>query len=175
MRPIPRAPSPVADRNITERLQPSLLDRLTDLEPDKATEARSSRVIDINRLREIVRRDLSWLLNTNNLDTVIDENAYPNVRNSVVNYGVREVSGDFSTEQRADLIRRSILAAIRRYEPRINRSTLDVTLRKNDSRQGAVVSFDIVADMWAEPYPLELYLRSDIDVTTGEVHLEEER
>ena len=52
----------MADKTLTERLQPSLLDRLTDLEPEAKTESRDSRVINIRRLREIIRRDLAWLL-----------------------------------------------------------------------------------------------------------------
>ena len=62
----------MADKTIIERLQPSLLDRLTDLEPNQKSESKDARVIDILRLRDIIRRDLSWLLNANNQDTVID-------------------------------------------------------------------------------------------------------
>ena len=46
-----------------ERLQPALLDRLTDDEPGSLQEAVESRVINRNRLRELVLRDLAWLLN----------------------------------------------------------------------------------------------------------------
>ena len=59
----------MADKNIAERLQPSLLDRLTDDAPGDLQEARDMRVIDIRRLREIVQRDLSFLLNTNNSES----------------------------------------------------------------------------------------------------------
>lgn len=165
----------MADRNIIERLQPSLLDRLTDNEPDKSVEGRSARVIDVGRLRDIVRRDLSWLLNSNNLDTVIDADRHPHTMKSVLNFGVREVSGDFSTEVRAEEIRKSILRAIKLFEPRIDAGTLDVVLRKSENRKGVIVSFDIVADMWAEPLPLELFLRSEVDLTTGQIELEEAR
>lgn len=163
----------MADRTITERLQPALLDRLTDLAPQSASEARDARVIDLNRLRDIVRRDLSWLLNTNNLDTVIDADTFPHAANSVLNYGVREVAGDFSTEDRARQIHASIRAAIERFEPRIRAGTIEIVERKStDGRRGTVV-FDIAAEMWAQPYPIALYLRSEVDVTTGELRLEE--
>jgi type VI secretion system protein ImpF len=165
----------VADRNVIERLQPSLLDRLTDLEPEKRTESRDARVIDINRLREIIRRDLSWLLNASNLDTEIDAARYPRIFQSVVNYGVREVSGTFTGVERAEQIRKSMHTAIRRFEPRINEGTLDVVLRTAEQGRQSVVVFDIVADMWAEPIPLQLYLRSEVDITTGEVDLNEVR
>lgn len=163
----------MADRTITERLQPALLDRLTDYEPDSKTESRDKRVIDIDRLRDIIRRDLSWLLNTNNLDTQIDAERFPQAANSVLNYGVREVAGDFSTENRALKIHRSIQTAIERFEPRIREGTLDIIERKTMDQRRSTVVFDIVAEMWAQPFPIELYLRSEVDTTTGELRLEQ--
>ena len=47
-----------------ERLQPALLDRLTDDSPDKQVESRDDRVISLKRLRQSVVRDLEWLFNT---------------------------------------------------------------------------------------------------------------
>jgi type VI secretion system protein ImpF len=63
-----------------ERLQPSLLDRLTDDEPDKQVESREQRVFSLARLREAVLRDVAWLLNTTNLEAGADLSAYPEVR-----------------------------------------------------------------------------------------------
>lgn len=162
----------MADKTLSERLQPSLLDRLTDDAPDNPSERRDDRVIDVRRLRDIISRDLSWLLNSNNAETEIDPRRYPNTANSVLNYGVRDVSGVFSTVQRAGLIRSSIARAITQFEPRIKPGTLDVSLHTEDKTSNATVVFDIRADMWAQPIPMELYLRSEVDVTTGQVALE---
>ncbi len=162
----------MADKTIAERLQPSLLDRLTDNEPGSVKESRDSRVIDVVRLREIIQRDLSWLLNTNNIESTFDPEIYPNVARSVLNYGLREVSGAFSTSERAELIRRSIEQAISAHEPRIIEGSVDVALSSDDDGNDMTVSLNIRADMWAQPLPLELYLRSQVDVTTGEVSVE---
>jgi type VI secretion system protein ImpF len=162
----------MADKTITERLQPSLLDRLTDEEPEKTSESRDSRVINLNRLRDIVRRDLAWLLNTNNMDTILDPDVYPHTCRSVVNYGLRDTSGDFTTENRADDIRKSIERAILRFETRIIPGTLEVSIRETKDRKRAVVDFDIHAEMWAQPLPIELFLRSQVDLTTGELSLD---
>ncbi|MCW1917913.1 type VI secretion system baseplate subunit TssE [Rhodobacter sp. KR11] len=162
----------MADRMMAERLQPSLLDRLTDDDPTNPAESREARVIDIRRLREIVQRDLSWLLNTNNSETWIDPERYPLASKSVLNYGVREVAGDFAAKDRAQLIRKSIAGAIEAFEPRIRRGSAQVEIRSENVARQTVISFDIRADMWAEPIPIELYLRSSVDVTTGEVSLE---
>ncbi len=162
----------MADKTITERLQPSLLDRLTDLEPDEKTEARDARVIDIRRLRDIIRRDLVWLLNSNNQDSLLDPARYPNVVTSVLNYGVRDVAGDTSTSDRTEDIRKAIGRAIAQFEPRIKSGTLEVILRESEAGAQSVVAFDIRADMWAQPLPMELYLRSQVDLTTGHLTLE---
>lgn len=162
----------MADRTIAERLQPSLLDRLTDLEPENKTESRDNRVINLNRLRDIVRRDLAWLLNSNNQDSIIDANDFPHATHSVVNYGVRDTSGVFTNENRAEEIRKSIEQAITRFEPRINSGTLEVTMSENPEQKKSIVDFDIRAEMWAQPLPIDLYLRSKVDLTTGELSLD---
>lgn len=163
----------MSDKMIAERLQPSLLDRLTDDNPTELKERREDRVIDLRQLREIIQRDLSWLLNTADAGKQIDENIYPNASSSVLNYGVAQVAGDYSTARRAELIRKSILDAIQEFEPRIHPGSLDIGLRvdEEDNRQ-SLVSFDIRAEMWAQPMPIELYLRSQVDVTTGKLELE---
>ncbi len=162
----------MADHTLTERLQPSLLDRLTDTEPGEIKESRDSRVIDLRRLREIIQRDLSWLLNTFDNSSLIDAEKYPNANASVLAYGVREVAGEYSTSSRAMLIRDSIHRAIEKFEPRIIAGSLDVLLRDNEGLGQTIVTFDIAAEMWAQPLPMELYLRSQVDVTTGELKLE---
>lgn len=165
----------MADKTLAERLQPSLLDRLTDNSPGDVKESRDTRVIDIVRLREIIQRDLSWLLNTHNIESTFDVDAMPHVARSVLNYGLREVSGEYSTLERSDLIRRSIERAITIHEPRIIEGSVDVTLSADEKGNDMTVGLSIHADMWAQPMPLELFLRSQVDVTTGEVKIERSR
>lgn len=162
----------MADRTLTERLQPSILDRLTDDEPKKKSENTSDRVIDIRRLREIIQRDLGWLLNTGNLSTQIDAERYPNVFRSVVNYGVPESTGDYANTERAAAVRDAIRKAVEVFEPRLIDGSLSVVSRADDDTRESVIVFDIIADMWAEPVPAELYLRSQFDTTTGHISLE---
>ncbi|KAE9629223.1 type VI secretion system baseplate subunit TssE [Parasedimentitalea maritima] len=162
----------MADKTLAERLQPSLLDRLSDQNPGDLKETRDSRVIDLNRLREIIQRDLSWLLNTHNAESHFDVERYPAVARSVLNYGLAEVTGEYSTNQKAEAIRRSIEQAVTAYEPRIIEGSVDVLLRSETDETEMTVGLDIRADMWAQPMPLELYLRSKVDLTTGEVAVE---
>ena len=162
----------MADRTITERLQPSLLDRLTDDAPGERREGQGGRVIDIDRLRDIVRRDLAWLLNTGSLDTEIDAERHPHAAASTVNFGLRDVSGTFTTSDRTGAIRRAIREAIERFEPRLRPGSLSVEPSATPGRDDALIAYDIRGEMWAQPLPMELYLRSEVDVTTGHVDLE---
>lgn len=164
----------MADETLKERLQPSLLDRLTDDAPGDLKETRDSRVIDLTRLREIIQRDLAWLLNTYDNSTSFDPAEYPNAARSVLTYGVREVAGEFSTNERSRMIQESMQRAIERFEPRIIAGTLHVVVREQDAGNKTLVNFDIAGEMWARPLPRELYLRSQVDITTGELTLEQQ-
>ena len=48
---------------VVEKLQPCLLDRLTDDDPKNSLESRDRRVISLQRYRQGVLRDLQWLFN----------------------------------------------------------------------------------------------------------------
>ncbi|WP_339948165.1 type VI secretion system baseplate subunit TssE [uncultured Albimonas sp.] len=161
----------MADRMLMERLQPSLLDRLTDDAPGERKESAGRRVIDLTRLREIILRDLEWLLNTSNAEGEHDFEAAPHAAASTLNYGIRELSGATATVGRALEIQRSIRRAIETFEPRILPETLDVILRQEKVGAGAVISFDIRGELWAEPVPIDLYLRTALDVTTGHLKI----
>ena len=87
----------MADRMLMERLQPSLLDRLTDDAPGERKESAAHRVIDLARLRQIILRDLEWLLNTSNSESERDYEATPHAAASTLNYGIRELTGATAT------------------------------------------------------------------------------
>ena len=70
-----------------DRLQPVLLDRLTDKQPQSRQERAGSFLMSGKLLRDSVLRDLQWLLNTTNFGADHDINAMPRARRSVVNYG----------------------------------------------------------------------------------------
>ena len=109
----------MAELTVKERLQPSLLDRLTDDEPEKNVESRDRRVISLERLRDCVLRDLGWLLNTGRLSQVQDLDAYPEVARSVVNYGSIDLSGRHLSSTDLAELESAVKQAILEFEPRI--------------------------------------------------------
>ena len=78
----------MAELTPQERLQPALLDRLTDEHPDEQQEAREQRVMSKRQLRQAVLRDLAWLFNATRLESGVDLSKVPEVRRSVLNFGL---------------------------------------------------------------------------------------
>ncbi len=164
----------MAELTPKERLQPSLLDRLTDDEPDKRQEVPDKRVLSSQRLKESVCRDLAWLFNSPNLETVQDLAEYPEVQRSTINFGVPDFSGKTASGIDRPAMVRLIRAAIWDFEPRLTRNTVKVQLVVDpDQHNPNAVSFGIEADLWSQPLPLRLYLRTDLNLEDGEARVVE--
>ena len=156
-----------------ERLQPSLLDRLTDDEPDRTEESRDRRVMSLRTLREGVLRDLAWLLNTTNLMSIVAVGKLPHLSNSVLNYGLPAISGASVSSLNVSQLERGIRQAIWDFEPRLIRATVSVKAIVSKAIDNHKLSFSIEADMWAQPYPERLYLQTELDLERGAVVLTE--
>jgi type VI secretion system protein ImpF len=158
-----------------ERLQPSLLDRLSDDEPGTAVEPRERRVLSLRTLRDGVLRDLAWLLNTTNLLSVsgTDAGHLPHLANSVLNYGVPDISGNSVSNLNVGKLERGIRQAIWDFEPRLIRSTVTVKALAGGRVDHNKLLFEIEADLWAQPYPERLYLKTELDLERGAVLLSE--
>ncbi len=85
----------MAELTPQDRLQPALLDRLTDDEPEQeAGAARSARHVARQQLRQAVLRDLAWLFNTTRLEPSIDlGDVRRTSERSVLNFGLPALSG----------------------------------------------------------------------------------
>lgn len=155
-----------------ERLQPSLLDRLSDDEPEQSVEPRDRRVLSLRTLREGVLRDLAWLLNTTNLLSSVSIDKLPHLSNSVVNYGMPDISGLSVSGLKLAQIERGIRQAIWDFEPRLIRSSVQVkAITGNAAAAYNKLTFEIEADLWALPYPERLYLKTELDLDSAAVHL----
>ena len=158
----------MAELTQKERLQPSLLDRLTDSEPDKKQESRDKRVLSLSKLREGVIRDLAWLFNSGNLETTEDLSDYPHVARSVVNFGLPDLAGKTVSGLDVKAVEKLLKQIIQNFEPRILSSTLRINVSSQESAMSAnALTFDIEGEMWAQPTPQRLFLRTEIDLESG--------
>lgn len=163
----------MAELAARERLQPSLLDRLSDDEPGVSSEPRERRVLSLRTLRDGVLRDLAWLLNTTNLLSVVNAEKLPHLANSVINYGVPDISGNTISSLNVGKLERAIRQAIWDFEPRLIRATVSVRALAGASADPNRLTFEIEADLWAQPYPERLYLKTEFDLERGSIVLAE--
>src|SRR5579864_9326170 len=74
-------------RRANTHLLPTLLDRLRDDAPQRQTEMPAEYTVTRGQMREIVQRDLAFLLNTTSIEDLIDRERYPHAASSTVNFG----------------------------------------------------------------------------------------
>jgi len=159
-----------------ERLQPSLLDRLTDDEPEAQVESRDKRVLSQEKLRASVLRDLTWLFNTTQLSALVDLSAHPETAKSVLNYGMPDLAGHTLSSIDVPKLEQLLRQAIWNFEPRLIQRTVRVRLTVDeDEMSHNSMSFVIEAELWSQPLPLQLYLRTEIDFEDGNVRVAELR
>src|SRR5579863_7803093 len=97
----------------------SVLDRLIDMEPDNRMENPLSRAQSVRLLRNSVRRDLEWLLNTRRIADSPEE-GLKEVNRSTYVYGLPDLSviSVGSSGDRNRLVRQ-LVNAINTFEPRL--------------------------------------------------------
>ena len=150
-----------------ERIQPCLLDRLTDENPEAVKESRNERVISVKRYREGVLRDLIWLLNAKAHTDRDGLDEFPEAARSVLNFGTRDLCGLISSSLDLGTLEQEIAEAMRRLEPRINPGSLAVTAVSGSQKFANGIAVEIRGDLWAYPVPEQLYIRTEIDLDTG--------
>jgi type VI secretion system protein ImpF len=158
-----------------ERLQPSLLDRLTDKEPQSQRETRADRVMSVTELRECVRRDWMWLLNTPHLESVQPEvQSLSRVARSVLNFGMPDGTGHTVSNIDTEALERKLREVVCAFEPRLSPKTVRVRVVADTHEMSHnAMSFVIEGDLWAQPIPVPLLLKTSIDFETGAVSISE--
>ena len=158
--------------NTNEKLQPSLLDRLIDDNPEQLNESRDKRIMNVSKLRDCVIRDISHLLNAHHLEGNTDIDDFAEVQSSVINYGVSGLTGFSMHNIDVNSAERSIRQAIINFEPRILKNTLKVSMtRDTEKSSNHAIVFRIEGQIWAIPIPLMLMLKTEIDLETGSVNV----
>ena len=148
-----------------DRLYPSLLDRLVDEEPGRATEARENRAASLQKLRDNVLRDLNWLFNATQSSIAFDDD--PVLMGSVINYGMPPLAGRPASQYDMTELARALREVILRFEPRIIAHTLKVSAERAKGDSHNVLGFRIEGQLWSQPIPLEIYMRTEIDLESG--------
>ena len=152
------------------RITPSIVDRLLDFEPTNPNEAPKSRSQGLRELKQAVRRDLEWLLNTRHNPDEIPE-SLEEVNKSIAKFGLPDFTGSSSQndDDRRNLIR-NVETALRIFEPRF--INLKVSLEELD-RVERGLKFRIQATLRVEPTPEPVVFDTILQVGSGDFEIKE--
>jgi type VI secretion system protein ImpF len=149
-----------------DKLQPCLLDRLTDEDPEKREESRTQRIVSLQRYKAGVLRDLEWLFNSvghfpDERTGALTFSDYEEAYRSVLNFGIRQLYGRLAPDLQE--IEKQLFDALTVFEPRINRRTLSVraTIERN------ILSIELTGELWANPLPETLFIKTELDLESG--------
>lgn len=158
-----------------------LVRQLVGLEHRRQRELKTRIVVSPERLQAFVLRDLTWLLNTDQLRwpadragdpassaAALDIEAYPHAAASVLNFGIPALAGRTAIDP--EIVASELEQAIRRFEPRLRAGTVRVR-PVAEKQAGHVIAFDIEAVLWSQPVPLRLLMRTLIDLEDGAASL----
>lgn len=157
---------------VVEKLQPCLLDRLTDDEPRNSQESRAQRIITLQRYRQAVLRDLQWLFGASahlpqEGKSKFSIEDFPHARSSVINFGVRHLFGLIAPNMRE--LETELTNALYTFEPRILRNSLKVRVQM----KGHAILLDVEGELWAQPVPEHLHIKTKIDIESGQMAVDQ--
>jgi len=147
----------------------SVLDRLIDVEPENRMENPLSRAQSVRLLKNSVRRDLEWLLNTRRIAELPDE-GLKEVNRSTYTYGLPDLSSVSvgSSGDRNRLVR-NILATINLFEPRLANVRLVLVETPDSGKKD--VRLRIEAMLRMDPVPEPISFDTVIELKSGSCHL----
>jgi len=143
----------------------STLDRLIDQEPGASSEPLPTRSQSVKQLKEAVRRDLEWLLNTRRIAMPPDE-SLKEVNRSLYVYGLPDFTSYSlgSPKDQAKLIR-YLQATVKLFEPRI--ANVRVIPLEGAAATARTLRFRIEGLLVMDPAPEHVSFDTVLELTRG--------
>ena len=144
------------------RITPSVLDRLIDYEPELSQEAPASRVKNLRQLKQGVKRDLEWLLNTRRTALEVPPDL-KEVNNSLAVYGLPDFAAlNVKSPSDQALIRRELETVLHLFEPRLEHIQISIEpLHENERALHFRIDAQLKIEPVSEPITFDTVLRLD--------------
>jgi len=120
-------------------------------------------------LRREVSHDLEALLNTIALESTLSLHALKNVRKSILNFGLPDLTHRSIDELGIGDIRDEIETAIKRFEPRLIRETISVARDTSVDIAALKVRFLVRADLLCKPLNVPIEFTADLELDSGKI------
>jgi type VI secretion system protein ImpF len=149
----------MARGEIERTVQQSVFDRLIDANPPM------SMAESVQRLKNAVRRDLEWLLNTRRTPVAVPD-TLPELRRSVFLFGLPDVSALARDSRPArEKLRRYVQEAVTTFEPRL--ADVRVSLVDDDAPGAQRLRFVIDAMLRVDPSPEQVQFDTVLEFASG--------
>jgi type VI secretion system protein ImpF len=153
------------------RITPSVLDRLLDYEPGMAREPVASRSKSLRQLKQAVKRDLEWLLNTRKIADGLPPEL-EQLNNSLAAFGLPDFTNiNINNPADQNHMRRVLETAIGIFEPRLE-DVIVTLLPSSDSQR--MVHFRVDARLRVEPAPEPITFDTALQLNNGVYVVKEE-
>ncbi len=120
-------------------------------------------------LRRNLARDIASLMNTIRLDVCVDLAHNPRVRNSIINHGFQDMDTIWRENRTPGDLAQAIREALIRNEPRLRAETLEVRVDEVAPTVEQRLTFEIVAEMIADPTDIPLQFYAEVDPAAGKI------
>jgi type VI secretion system protein ImpF len=148
---------------IDRELVPSVLDRLIDNDPDISIDTATHRGMRLSELKEAVKKDLEWLLNSRQSPLELS-GASARLRESLLTFGLPDFTHASLHRPQDQLeLKSAIEQAIRHFEPRL-RDVVIKLVRPGEFDRG--LRFRIDANLIVEPKPEPIVFDSELELST---------
>jgi type VI secretion system protein ImpF len=152
-------------RELERTVQQSVLDRLIDGDPRSPADVPISWAQSVRELKEALRRDLEWLLNTRRIPALAPE-ALQEVGNSLYHYGLPDITSLSADAHgtRAVLIRQ-VEEALELFEPRLTGVRVGLVETEYDDKRE--LRFLIEGLLKMEPSPEQVAFDTVLEISSG--------
>jgi type VI secretion system protein ImpF len=92
----------------------------------------------------------------------------------VLNYGIPDLSGLTAVSVPPQALEAMIRQAILDFEPRILKDSVRIrAVVSPDQMNRNAIGFEIEGKLWGQPMPTHMFIRSEIDLETGKVSIQD--
>jgi type VI secretion system protein ImpF len=147
----------------------SVFDRLIDSDPRTRTEAPLTRVESVRQMKNAVRRDLEWVLNTRRVAIPPDE-SLRELNRSLYVYGLPDVTSYSlaANKDQAKLLR-WLQSTVKVFEPRL--ANVRITPFETTEIGSRTLRFRIDGLLVMDPAPEHVSFDTVLELTSGEYHV----
>ncbi len=161
----------MARRDPTLQFQHSLWDRLTDPTLGRGEDMVVTTATETERIKQEVRRDLEWLLNSRSVSRDLPEGMKA-LEKSVLRYGLPDLSSlNMANPKERERFQAVLTSVIRNFEPRLDR--VEVRLDDQDKSGGRPrLHYRVDAVLKLEPTPLAVVFDTVLELGTKTFRVE---